>query len=151
MVRRYTLRPASRLRRNADFLEIRDEGKPYRCPYFALFSRIRVDPDADSSRPRIGISASRRVGNSVQRNQAKRRLRELFRLHQHSIKPSADLVVSLRPPAVRATYQQLEQRFLHALRFQRLLRAAASGPGDPEASEGPSNAPPRPGTEPNAT
>ncbi len=136
MVRRYTLRPASRLRRNADFLEIRDAGKPYRCPYFMLFSRIRVLSDADLPCPRIGISAARRVGNSVQRNAAKRRIREVFRLHQHAIKPGADIVLSLRSPIVKATYQEIEQRFLHALKFQRLLLPNEPKPPETDLSQG---------------
>ncbi|EDY83632.1 ribonuclease P protein component [Verrucomicrobiia bacterium DG1235] len=122
MVRRFKLRPASRLRRNADFLAIRGHGKPYRCQYFALFSRIRASEGADVSSPRIGISAARRVGNSVTRNKIKRRFRELFRLHQHDIRPEADIVLSLRQPAGNASYEELEQRFLHALKFKKLIQ-----------------------------
>lgn len=121
MERRFKLRPVSRLRRNADFLAIRSLGKPYRCPYFALFSRIRASDSTDVLSPRIGISAARRVGNSVVRNKIKRRFRELFRLHQHEIRPEADIVMSLRQPAGRASYEELEQRFLHALKFQGLI------------------------------
>lgn len=122
MVRRFKLRPASRLRRNADFLQIRSIGKPYRCHYFALFSRVRAVEGTDVLCPRIGISAARRVGNSVTRNQIKRRFRELFRLHQHEITSGADIVLSLRQPAGKATYEDLEQRFLHALKFKKLLK-----------------------------
>ena len=137
MVRRFKLRPKSRLRRNADFLAIRSLGKPYRCQYFTLFSRIRSGDGADVSCPRIGISAARRVGNAVQRNLAKRRFRELFRLMQHEIDANADLVVSIRQPATRASYQEIEARFLHALKFKRLLRkgeaaAAESAPAEPQ-------------------
>lgn len=124
MVRRLKLRATNRLRRNADFLEIRTNGTTYRCPYFALASRIRAaEEDAADAFlcPRIGISVGRRVGNSVCRNQLKRRLRELFRLHQHEITAKADIAVSLRPPARHASYAELEQRFLHALKYNRLL------------------------------
>lgn len=122
MDRRFKLRPVSRLRRNADFLQIRNLGKPYRCQYFALFSRIRAVEGADVLCPRIGISAARRVGNSVTRNKIKRRFRELFRLHQHEIVPKADIVLSLRLPAGKASYEELEQRFLHALKFKKLVK-----------------------------
>ncbi|MBD5780894.1 ribonuclease P protein component [Pelagicoccus sp. NFK12] len=122
MVRRFKLRPVSRLRRNADFLQIRSHGKPYRCQYFALFSRIRAVEGTDVLCPRIGISAARRVGNAVTRNKIKRRFRELFRLHQHELRPEADIVLSLRQPAGKASYQELEQRFLHALKFKKLLK-----------------------------
>lgn len=130
MARRFKLRPASRLRRNADFLDIRSKGKPYRCPYFALFFRIRAHDSADASSPRIGISAARRVGNAVQRNTLKRRFRELFRLRQHEIRPDADLVLSIRQPASRASYQELEQRFLHAIKFLKLQRRSSDAPED---------------------
>lgn len=134
MVRRFKLRPSSRLRRNADFLAIRSQGKPYRCPYFALFSHVRAQESADVLSPRIGISAARRVGNAVVRNRIKRQFREIFRLHQHELKPAVDIVLSLRQPAGRASYQELEQRFLHALKFKRLLSTPAS-----EAPAGPTS------------
>lgn len=121
MVRRFKLRPANRLRSNADFLQIRGLGKPYRCQYFALFSRIRAVESTDALCPRIGISAARRVGNSVTRNKIKRRFRELFRLHQHEILSAADIVLSLRQPAGKASYEELEQRFLHAIKYKSLL------------------------------
>lgn len=128
MARSYPFGAASRLRLNADFLEIRRDGKPYRCPYFAVFSRIRADSDADFSRPRIGISTSRRVGNAVVRNKARRRLREIFRLMQSEIEPRADIVLSVRAPASRASYEELEARFRHALKFKRLLAPPATEP-----------------------
>jgi ribonuclease P protein component len=46
--------------------------------------------------PRLGLAASRRVGNAVKRNRIKRRLREAFRLEQRRL-PSIDLVVRVRP------------------------------------------------------
>ncbi|MEM9158596.1 MAG: ribonuclease P protein component [Verrucomicrobiota bacterium] len=117
MAASFSLKPAQRLRRNSDFLKIRRSGKPYRCRYFAMYSSIRTEDSADILCPRIGISASRRVGNAVFRNKAKRRFRELFRLHQHGIDPSADILLSIRQPSSQATYKELEQRFLHAVKF----------------------------------
>ncbi len=46
--------------------------------------------------PRLGLAASRRVGNAVKRNRIKRRLREAFRLEQSEL-PPIDLVVRVRP------------------------------------------------------
>lgn len=135
MVRRFKLRPISRLRRNADFLAIRSLGKPYRCQYFALFSRVRASEGADVLCPRIGISAARRVGTAVTRNRIKRRFRELFRLHQHALKPGVDIVLSLRQPAGKASYQELEQRFLHALKFKKLLSSVSPSSSKPPPEE----------------
>ena len=144
MQRRFTLRDANRLRRNADFVEIRSSSKPYRCPYFALHFRIRAaeTDDADASSPRVGISVSKRVGNAVCRNKLKRRFRELFRLRQHSLKRACDVVISLRKPAANASFAELEQRFDHALKYKRLLMlgeertdATDSPPSSPSGQE----------------
>ena len=78
-----TLPRSSRLKRNRDFVRVRRKGKPFRCPYFILFS----SPNAKSLPARIGISASRRVGSAVTRNRAKRQYRELFRKIHHQIHP----------------------------------------------------------------
>jgi len=119
MHERYRLGPTQRLRRNVDFVSIRQKGKPYRCPFFAMYARI--EPRADTpAQARIGISAAKRVGKSPERNYAKRRFREFFRLNQHRINPQADIVISIRKPAVTAPHEEVEKRFLHALKFLRL-------------------------------
>ncbi|MCH6256769.1 ribonuclease P protein component [Puniceicoccaceae bacterium K14] len=123
MATRFQLKPGQRLRKNADFLATRDAGKVYRCQYFILFANIRPDTSADVLHSRIGISASRKVGNAVERNKAKRRFKEVFRLQQHTIRPEADLLLSIRPGAKKATYQELEQRFLHALKYTSMQRS----------------------------
>jgi ribonuclease P protein component len=52
----------------------------------------------DAEHPRIGITVSRRVGNAVQRNRWKRRIRESFRLSQAQL-PALDFVCIARAPA----------------------------------------------------
>ena len=49
--------------------------------------------------PRLGISASRRVGNAVVRNRWKRLLREAFRLTRQKLPQGIDLIVIPRPTA----------------------------------------------------
>ena len=125
MPKRYRLRPTQRLLRNVDFISIRQKGKPYRCPFFAMYARLGEETRPNQlAGPRVGISASKRVGNAPDRNYAKRRFRELFRLNQHRINPDADLVISIRKPAVTASPEELEQRFLHALKFLGLRRSS---------------------------
>ena len=114
-----TLPGSSRLKRNRDFVRVRRKGKPFRCHYFTLFS----SPNAKSLPARIGISASRRVGSAVTRNRAKRHYRELFRKIHHQIHPGSDLLLSIRKPSANASFQELEHRFLQAIRYLRLLRS----------------------------
>ncbi len=117
------LSAARRLKRNNDFLRARRNGKTYRCRCFALFSTIRAEACADFSSARIGVSASKRVGNAVARNRVKRRFRELFRKWQLEIRPDADIVVSSRLPAIDVDFEELEQRFLHAIKYNGLRRS----------------------------
>lgn len=63
------------LRKRADFLKAA-KGKRLHKPGFVLQARHRHDTDA----LRVGFTCSKKVGNAVARNRAKRRLREIARL-----------------------------------------------------------------------
>jgi ribonuclease P protein component len=52
-----------------------------------------------------------RIGNAVQRNRAKRLLREVFRNNQALLPENCDLLLVARPSIRRADYQGLEQKF----------------------------------------
>ncbi len=65
--------------------------------------------------PRLGLSVSRRVGNAVMRNTVRRRLREVFYSELPEIPSNLDLVVSARPAAAEATFQELGEEFVRAL------------------------------------
>lgn len=54
-----------------------------------------------AGRPRLGLSVGRRVGNAVTRQRLKRYIREAFRRHKGELPPGHDLVVAVRPHAVR--------------------------------------------------
>ncbi len=66
--------------------------------------------------PRLGLSVSRKVGNAVTRNTVRRRLREVFHSSITAIPGSLDLVVSARPAAAGATFEELSEEFARALR-----------------------------------
>ena len=68
--------PIETLRQRKDFLRL-NGGKRQNTPGFTLQARNRHD---DSPTVRIGYTCSKKVGNAVQRNRAKRRLREIARL-----------------------------------------------------------------------
>ena len=84
--------PALRLRTRADFAGCYDaKVKRSRGPLLVFARRNGL------GHPRLGTSVSRKVGNAVRRHAIKRRLREAFRLHQHDLPPSLDLLVVVRP------------------------------------------------------
>ena len=61
---------------------------------------------------RLGLTVSAKLGHAVERNRMRRRLREIYRLHEDEIVPGVDLVVVARVKAAHASYRQLESSFL---------------------------------------
>lgn len=56
---------------------------------------------------RCGVITSRKVGSAVERNRARRRIKEIFRLHRVLLPAGLWMVVVLRRAAVGATYSML--------------------------------------------
>ena len=109
------LTAGQRLRRNADFCAVREQGRRIDCGVFLLTWRVR--PAGSPANPRVGVVASRAaVGNAVQRNRAKRRLREIYRRNQSLVPPGLDLVLTARIALLRLDFAESAQRFVQACR-----------------------------------
>jgi len=63
----------------------------------------------EDARGRIGVVASRKVGNSVARSRAKRRLREWYRLHQHDLPEGPDFILVARHSILNAPQPDLDR------------------------------------------
>ena len=75
---------------------------------------------------RIGLTVSRKLGHAVVRNRVRRRLREIYRLHEANFLPGWDVVVVARSRAVTASYQSLERAYLSLARKLGLLQEAVA-------------------------
>lgn len=73
------------------------------------------------SENRIGISVSKKVGNSVTRHRIARLLRESYRLHEEMFHSGWDIVVVARAGAKNASYQEIESALLHLGSLQSIL------------------------------
>lgn len=71
---------------------------------------------------RLGISASKKVGNAVVRNRLKRMIKEIVRLQSHMIPFLGDIVVIVRKPAIDLTYKEMEKCLIHALKKANLWK-----------------------------
>jgi len=102
------------LRKRADFLKAASARRQGTAG-FLLQGRDRGD---DTPAVRIGFTASRKIGNAVLRNRAKRRLRALAREGlQAGARPGWDYVLVARPEAtVTRPYADLRADLAHALR-----------------------------------
>ena len=76
---------------------------------------------------RLGVTVSTKLGHAVVRNRVRRRLREIYRLHERQIARGYDLVVVSRVRARTADYHQLEAAFLSACAQLGLLTEGDDG------------------------
>jgi len=87
---------ADRMHRSAEFIRLQREGVRVQCPHFVIYAG-RLPHDVNINHSRLGVTASRRIGDAVVRNRVKRRIRECFRLMlRESIPPGTSLVVIAR-------------------------------------------------------
>lgn len=119
-------RPEQHLSRQSDIRAVREKGRRIDCRAFTVWWKPR-DPApagivptlaASVSTSRVCVIASTAaVGAAVQRNRAKRRLRELFRLQQHLVPPACDLLLIARAGARTWDFPELQKRFAEACRL----------------------------------
>lgn len=94
-----------RLRRSRDLQRLYDEGKSWTHPLLVL---IVLPNDAGFSR--VGVTASRNVGGAVERNHAKRLLREAARrLYPEFESKSWDIMLVARPKLATAREKEVEK------------------------------------------
>jgi ribonuclease P protein component len=65
---------------------------------------------------RLGISASKKIGNAVVRNRMRRVVKEIIRLNSECIKSPVDMVIIIRKPAVDMKYHELQKSIMHLYR-----------------------------------
>ncbi|MDX2186512.1 MAG: ribonuclease P protein component [Opitutaceae bacterium] len=111
-------RPEQHVRRQRDFQLAREQGRRIECGGFTLWYRARPSGEvAEGVGARVGVVASTSsVGGAVQRNRAKRRLRELFRRHQAVVPSNVDLLLVARRSCNGLELQEMEKRFIETCR-----------------------------------
>jgi len=87
--------PSSRIRKRLEFETAQNGGRRATTAHFVFLLYARNETDAPA---RLGIVASRKIGNAVVRNRAKRLVREAFRSSLDLFSPGTDVVVIVRRP-----------------------------------------------------
>lgn len=85
---------------------MRRTGKSYAHPFIVLAASPNALPIS-----RFGFTAGRSLGNAVQRNRAKRRLRHLVQDFHEQILPGWDIVLIARESCLTAPWPELRQAF----------------------------------------
>jgi ribonuclease P protein component len=107
-----SLKPLERIRKKSDFTAIYKKGNRYRGRYFNL-----VYLPNDMTFSRMAVVASKKIGNAVERNKAKRWVRTLFRRNKELLTSAFDLIVITKPSINEATWRTLQEDYLNAITF----------------------------------
>ena len=71
---------------------------------------------------RLGISVSKKVGNSIVRHRLKRLVKESYRLNESVFEEGLDIVVVVRTTAKDRTYKEIESALLHLGKIHKILK-----------------------------
>ena len=122
------------LKKNRDFQFVYHNGRSFANRYLVLYvlernKSSKDDPDHPENAgmyedpgSRLGISVSKKVGNSVVRHRLTRLIRESYRLNEDKFVGGLDLIVIARPGAKGRNFFEIESALLHLFRKQGLIR-----------------------------
>jgi ribonuclease P protein component len=123
---RFTLPADLRVRRAALFQEAFQQNRKQVGRYVVLWSRSGEDAHV-----RLGVVASKKVGNSVARSRAKRRMREWFRLNRHRLTPPEDVILVARRQILEASPSELDRDFEQVFSRAGRLQCSPNSPKEP--------------------
>lgn len=104
------------LKKNRDFQHVYRNGTSFANRFFVMYVL-----ENDLERNRIGISVSKKVGNSVVRHRVTRLVRESYRLNEALFVCGFDMVVLARVSAKEINFYQTQEALLHLSKRHKLL------------------------------
>ena len=106
------------LKKTEDFKKVYDEKKSYATKNIVLYILKNVEMESN----RLGISVSKKVGNSVIRHKIKRRIRDIFYRNNDSLKKVYDIVIVCKNTISKICYKELNDSFIELCRKQKILK-----------------------------
>lgn len=104
------------LKKNSDFRYVYQNGKSKANKLFIMYV---LENNQDKNY--LGISVSKKVGNSVVRHHICRLVRESYRLHEEMFNSGLNIVVIARKNAQNATYHEVESALLHLSKLHHII------------------------------
>ncbi len=109
------------LKKNTDFRLVYQNGKSFANRYFVMYV-----VENHQEKNRLGISVSKKVGNSVVRHRITRLVRESYRLNEHVFNSGLDMVVIARNNAASIRYAEAESALLHLAKLHHIIERKPS-------------------------
>ena len=104
------------LKKNREFQVVYRQGTSYANRYLVMYVK-----ENHLEKNRVGISVSKKVGNSVVRHRLTRLIRESYRLNEQKFQRGMDLVVVVRVNAKGRSFREIEKALLHLARLHKII------------------------------
>ncbi len=105
------------LKKNHQFQFVYKNGRSYANKYLVMYIK-----ENGTDRNRIGISVSKKVGNSIVRHRVTRLIRESYRLHEAIFNSGLDIVIVARASAASVDYFEIEKSLLHLGKLHKVIK-----------------------------
>lgn len=105
------------LKSNRDFQTVYKEGRSFANKYLVMYVL-----ENGTDRNRLGISVSKKVGNSVVRHRVKRLVKESYRLHEKIYNSGLDIVIIARQSAATVGFYEVDSALLHLAKLHEIIR-----------------------------
>ena len=104
------------IKKTKDFQKVYRKGKSYANSCIVMY----VNKTGEDNK--LGISVSKKVGNSVVRHRITRLIRECFRLNKEKFIEGINIVIIARTGAKDIDYSKMESAILHVAKLQKILK-----------------------------
>lgn len=105
------------LKKTREFTQVYKNGISYANRYLVMYKF-----ENGLGKNRIGISVSKKVGNSVIRHRVTRLIRESYRLNEDKFLEGYDIVVVARTAAKDKQYKEIESALLHVGKIHKIVK-----------------------------
>ena len=111
------MRFSESLKKNRDFQKVYNNGKSLANSYLVMYVM-----DNGLEKNRLGISVSKKVGNSIVRHRLTRLVRESYRLSEEHFRCGIDIIVIARTSAKGKDYHEIESELIHLGRLHKIYK-----------------------------
>ena len=107
------------LKKNNEFQRVYRKGTSQANRYLVMYVLENHDRHMEN---RLGISVSKKVGNSIVRHRLTRLIRESYRLQEDMFSSGRDIVVIARGAAKGKNYRDIESALIHLARLHNIYK-----------------------------
>ncbi len=111
------MKKAYRVKSEADFQRVFHHGKSTANRQFVVYILNKQNQDHF----RVGISVGKKIGNAVERNALKRKIRQGVLELENSIKEDIDFIVIARKPAANLSTAEVKKNLMHVFNIAQIL------------------------------